>query len=66
MEKILKEMNKYYAEDTKIVWNGNEIDSANRQKFQVELPDSNHVIECFDVHPIFSKVFFFRDCISNY
>ena len=37
------------------MWNGNEVDSANRQKFQLELPDTTHVIECFDVHPIFSK-----------
>ena len=56
-------MTKYYAEDTKIVWNGNEIDAPNRQKFQVELPDSNHVIECFDVHPIFSKLLIIIDSI---
>ena len=52
---IIKELSKYYSDDTKIVWNGNEIDPANRQKFQLELPDTTHIIECYDVHPIFNE-----------
>jgi hypothetical protein len=52
-----KELGKYYGDDAKIIWNGNEIEIANRQNFQLDLPDSNHVIECFDVHPILSIFF---------
>ncbi|RNA42263.1 NTF2-related export [Brachionus plicatilis] len=48
------ELGKYYADDAKIIWNGNEIDIQNRQNFQVELADCTHSIECFDVHPIFN------------
>ena len=50
-----KELGKYYADDAKVIWNGNEIEIANRQAFQLDLPDSNHAIECFDVHPILSN-----------
>jgi hypothetical protein len=51
---------KYYADEAKIVWNGNEIEVQNRQAFHSDLPDSTHAVECFDVHPIFSnlKVYF--------
>ena len=52
---FLKDLTKYYAYEAKIIWNGNEIEIQNRQSFHDELPDSIHNIECFDVHPIFSK-----------
>jgi hypothetical protein len=52
---FFKELGKYYDDETKLVWCGNEIEPANRQKFQQELPDTTHNIESFDVHPIFSK-----------
>lgn len=50
-------MGKYYADDAKMIWNGNEIEIHNRQSFQNELPDSNHNIDCYDVHPILSIKF---------
>ena len=43
-----------------LFWNGNEIPTQERQKFQTELPDSNHSIESFDVHPILGNLFFFK------
>ena len=52
---IIKEMSKYYSDDVKFVWNGNEIEPQNRQAFQLELADSQHNVESYDVHPIFSK-----------
>ena len=48
-------MSKYYSDDVKFVWNGNEIEPQNRQAFQLELADSQHNVESYDVHPIFSK-----------
>lgn len=49
------ELLKYYDDDCKLVWGGNEIEPANRQKFQTELPDTTHNVECFDVQPIFNE-----------
>ena len=51
------ELTKYYDDECKLVWGGNEIEPAKRQTFQTELPDTEHNVECFDVHPIFSNIF---------
>lgn len=49
---LLKELGKYYADDAKIIWNGNEVQIQNRAAFHSDLPDSTHMIDCFDVQPI--------------
>ncbi len=56
-------MGKYYSDEAKIVWNGNEIELHNRQAFQTDLPDTNHNVECFDIHPVLSNSFSY---IRNY
>jgi len=49
------ELGKYYADDAKITWNGNEIDIKNRQEFQSGLAETIHSIEDFDVHPMLNE-----------
>ncbi len=51
---FIKELSRFYDEECKLIWSGNEIEPANRQKFQIELPDTKHNVECYDCHPIFS------------
>ena len=54
----IKELGKYYSDEAKIIWNGNEIEIQNRQAFQSDLPDTNHNVESYDVHPVLSKLYY--------
>jgi NTF2-related export protein 1/2 len=47
-------MSKYYTDESKVIWNGNEVEAKDRQKFQMDLPVCKHYIDCFDVQPILS------------